>query len=283
MEPQSLRAFFESTFFIVVIAISAFGAILAYTFYISKWARRKLWETRNSSKIKRMEDHFILCGFGRVGAKIADELHAEGVGFIVIDKVDHSARAREKGFAWLQGNPAKEEDALKSAGIAKAKGLIIAVGDDADALYIAVAAKSLRDDLFIISRASSQEGADKLTKVGVKRVALPYAIGGYHMAAMALRPAVVDFLDVVVDSTRPEIVVDEFKINAKSELVGKTIAQGLAPNAQGVAVLAVRRPDGIALTNPRGETVLQLRDTIILMGTKKQIETLERTYLKRAH
>lgn len=275
---SDLGSFFQHDFFLAIIAVTAIGGLVAYLVYFNKWAQRRLWEARNRRRIKKMKDHFIVVGFGRIGQKIVDELQAEDVPIIVIDKQDYRALAHAKKFAWLRGNPAEDENILKEAGIHEAKALIISVGTDADAVFIAVTARALRDDLLMIARASSPEVADKLAKIGVQKVALPHVIGGYHMAAMALRPSVVDFLDIVVDTKRPDIVVEDVEVAAHSSLDGKQISDELSRREKGLAILAIRRKAGGTVTNPTGDVVIQSGDHLIVMGTRTQIHQFQKDY-----
>ncbi len=273
-----LGSFFQHEIFLAIIAIAAVGALVAYLVYFNQWARRRLWDARNRRRIKKMKDHFIVVGFGRIGQKIVDELQAEDAPLIVIDKQDYRARAHHQKFAWLHGNPATDENILKEAGIHEAKALIISVGTDADAVFIAVTARALRDDLLMIARASSPEVADKLAKIGVQKVALPHVIGGYHMAAMALRPSVVDFLDIIVDTKRPDIVVEDVEVAAQSGLDGKPISQELSRREKGLAILAIRRKAGGTVTNPTGDVLIQSGDHLIVMGTRTQIVKFQKDY-----
>ena len=270
--------FFQRDVFAAIIAVAAVGALAAYTVYFNTWARRRLWDARNRRRISKMKDHFIVVGYGRIGQKIVDELQAEDVSIIVIDKQDYSSLSHGKKFAWLRGNPAEDENILKEAGIHEAKALIISVGTDADAVFIAVTARALRDDLLMIARASSLEVADKLAKIGVQKVALPHVIGGYHMAAMALRPSVVDFLDIVVDTKRPDIVVEDVEVAAHSSLDGKQISEELSRREKGLAILAIKRKTGGTVTNPTGDILIQSGDHLIVMGTRTQIDQFQKDY-----
>ncbi|MCX6807168.1 MAG: NAD-binding protein [Candidatus Berkelbacteria bacterium] len=230
-------------------------------------------------QISNLKDHFIICGFGRVGMQIAEELYHEKVPFVVVDRdPEKIKKSIDKGWLGIIGDAAVGEDSLKKAQISRAKGLIIAIGEDADAVFVAVTAKSLRSDLFIIARASSTEVASKLEKVGVERVALPYQIGGYHMANMALRPEVVDFLDVVVDSKHREMVVEELNIGAGSKLDGAQVDNHFNRSKTGVVILAIKNPDKSCIINPTPDIILKQKDKLILLGTKEDVDQMRGIY-----
>lgn len=270
---MGLKEFFQSTFFAVVIGLSALIVTLVYLrkfhFQISSHLRRRFME----KEIRKLENHFIVSGFGRVGSQVALELSHEKVPFVVIDRdPQRIEECKEKGFLSILGDAAIGEDVLKKAQIEKAKGLIIALGQDADALFVAVTAKSLNPSLFIVARASTEEGASKLEKVGVERVVLPYQIGGYHMANLALRPAVVDFLDLLVDTKHKELVAEEIEV--KEEV--KDLEDFLGQKKTNVVVLAIKKPDQSCLVNPRLQTILKVGDKLILLGTKEELEEIKK-------
>lgn len=229
-------------------------------------------------KISGMKDHFILCGFGRVGQKIAQELANEKVDFVIIERdKDKVSSAIEKGWQYVLGDSATDEKLLEQTGIKTAKGLIIAVGDDANSVFIAVSAKAMRPDLFIVARASTPEAEEKLKKLGVNRVALPYQIGGYHMATMALRPSVVDFLDVMVDSKHSELQVEEMEVTLKSKIVNHPLETFLSRDKTGAVVLVIKKPNGDSIINPNGSAIINAGDRLILMGSKVQLNNIGQT------
>lgn len=274
---MNLKNFFTSTFFAAIIAISAILVVYTYFrifhFRFSEEFKRRFME----KKIKNLKDHFIVCGFGRVGSQIAEELKEEKVPFVVIDRDPEKARrCQDEDFLSIQGDAAIGEETLKKAQIEKAKGLIIAIGQDADAVFVAVTAKSLNPQVFVVARASTRETASKLEKVGVERVALPYQIGGYHMAQLALRPGVVDFLDVIISSKHQEMVVEEIEVKPESILVNKELATYLSRKKANAIILAIKRPDQSCLLNPTSDVVLKTNDKLIFLGTKEQIEAVKK-------
>ncbi len=232
-------------------------------------------------RIETMENHYILCGFGRVGQQVAKELASEKENFVILERDENKIKsAKELGWPYLTGDVAVDEDMFEKAQIKRAKGVIIAVGTDADAIFMAISAKSLNPDVFLVARASNVEAADKLTKIGVNRVALPYQIGGYHMATMAIRPSVVDFLDLLVDEDREELEMEEFVVLKDGYYDGKTIADADIVKA-GLAILAIRRLDGKAIINPTRETKLHGGDRLVMMGAEAKLDLLSKEVNKR--
>lgn len=252
--------------------------ILAYMIkgvadYVFSGALQKVRRKKKmSKKISEMRGHYIVCGFGRVGKQVAEELKDEGVDFVVIDRDSEAQKeAQSKGFIMVEGDPITEESLL-AAGIKRAKSLVAALGRDTDNLFLTLTAKSLSPDLYVVARASNEDNVSKLEKAGADRVTLPYQIGGYHMAAAALRPAVVDFLDIVVDGKHTELQVEEIRALRGSRLVGSKITEIFSRKKNGITVLAINRRDGSSKINPSGEEIINRDDQLIVMGTKENLE-----------
>ena len=224
--------------------------------------------------ISKMEDHYVVCGYGRVGRQVVQELKSENTDFIVIDKNPEVIKvAKDKGFIVILGDPI-EESILKKAGIGRAKALISALGEDTDNLFLTLTARSMNPDIFIVSRASSEENISKIKKAGADRVSLPNQIGGYHLAGIALRPAVVDFLDIIIDGKHTELVIEEISVNKGSQLVGKRVGDHMSREKTGATVLAINRKDGTTKINPKHEEMIIRGDQLIVMGTKDQLGKL---------
>lgn len=232
------------------------------------WERRKM-----QKKIAGLKDHFILCGFGRVGEEIARTFKEEEVPFIVIDnRPECIARLEESGYIYLDGD-ATRDDVLKSAGITRARGLIAAVGTDTDNTYITLSARGMCPDIYIEARASSKEAVTKLERSGANRVILPHAIGGNRMAMLALRPAVVDFIDNVIYSRGHEMRLENVDITENSKLIDLTIKE--LRDRTRVSVLAVQKQGKTLTPNPTGEEVVEGGDKLIVIGTRAQLSSLE--------
>jgi voltage-gated potassium channel len=268
---------------LLIIGLMLGGTI--FVAYLIKWFVEYIIEgelkggftrRRMDRRINSLIDHYIITGMGRVGWHVAHELATEGAPFVVIDEDPRVIeRAKEQGWLYLEGSAAKDS-VLEAAGVRRAKTLVIATGSDADNVFIALGARALAPEIFIVARANSIQAQDKLKKAGANRVAMPQRIGGYHMATMAMRPAVVDFLDVIVDNKHREIQVEEIMIQAHSPLVGKPISAYLSRKKTGTAVLAINRTGREPLINPDGDDLITAGDRLIVMGTHEQLETVAR-------
>ena len=232
------------------------------------WGRRRM-----KSRIAQLKGHFILCGFDRVGEEIANTFKEEDVPFVVIDnRPEFIARAEQAGYIFLQGD-ATSDEALKEAGIERARGLVAAMGDDVDNTYITLSARGLYPTLFITAQASYAEAETKLKRAGADRIVSPYTIGARRMAMLALRPAVVDFLDTISRRRGPELQMENVAIGSDSTLNGQTVED--IRSCSKAIVLAVNKKTGRLLANPSGEEKLVAGDSLIIMGTSEQLKTLE--------
>jgi voltage-gated potassium channel len=228
---------------------------------------------RMKTKIAKLKRHFILCGYGRVGEEIALAFSEEGVPFVIVDNNEQRvARAESEGYLCLLAD-ATSDDVLKNAGIEQARGLVAAVGSDTDNTYITLSARGLEPDLSIAARCSSSEAESKLRRAGADRVISPYAIGGRRMAMLALRPAVVDFIDTVTYGRGRELQLENVDVASDSPLVGLTMEQ--ARSKVGITILAMRKKSGKLMANPPGEEPIEDGDRLIVIGTKQRLAALE--------
>jgi voltage-gated potassium channel len=227
---------------------------------------------RMKAKIAKLKGHFILCGYGRVGQEIARTFSEERVPFVVIDNNEqHIAKAERDGYPYLLAD-ATSDEALKEAGIEQARGLVAAVASDTDNTYITLSARGLRPDLFIEARCST-EAESKLRRAGADRVVSPYSIGGRRMAMLALRPAVVDFIDTVTYRPGRELQLENVDVASGSSLVGQTMEQ--VRSKVGITVLAMRKKSGKLLANPPEEEIIEDDDRLIVIGTRQRLAALE--------
>lgn len=223
---------------------------------------------RMEQQIERLSDHFIVCGFGRVGRETCRQLAQEHSRFVVIDSsADRIEQVRTTGYLWIRGDAA-DDAVLQRAHIERARGLLTAVGTDASNVYITLSARALNPGLFIVARAVTEEAEHKLRIAGANRVISPYVLGGRSMAGMALRPMVMDFLDVLVHSDDLEMWLEQIPIVAGSPLDGAPIGETRLREQVGITILAVRRADGQMLVNPGPQIVLGIGDVLIALGSR---------------
>jgi voltage-gated potassium channel len=224
-----------------------------------------------------LSDHYILCGFGRTGRQIALEFKAEGIPFITIDsQVEQVEAARKLGCVVVQGD-ATLDGTLFQAGIERAICLVAALPSDAENLYTVLSAKTLNPNIRAIARASTEEAVQKLQRAGADAVVSPYITGGRRMAAAALRPQVLDFMDGILSAGDRSFYLEEFLLDPQtSPIVGQTLREARLRSQCGALVLAIRRADGNLIAGPTGDTQLLPEDTIICLGTAEQLRQLNR-------
>lgn len=221
--------------------------------------RRKL-----EKEIARLKEHFIICGYGRMGRLICRELSSSRVSFMVLEKEDKGIeQLTEDGFLYLKGD-ATEEEVLLKAGIDRAKGLVAVVSSDAHNLFITMTARQLNPNLHILARAEEEASERKLVRAGANRVVSPYLIGAQHLAQSILRPAVVDFIELASQSQSMELFMEELPVTADSSLVGKNLRDS-----------GLRQNLGQMIFNPGADVVLEEGDKLVTLGEKKALKGLE--------
>jgi voltage-gated potassium channel len=242
-----------------------------------RWAER-----RRRRIIDRLQDHTIICGYGRVGRRAADEFREAGMPFVVLDyNVDAIKAAREAGVILIEGDGTEDED-LRAAGLDRARGLVASGDDDADNLYITLSARSLRGpDLLIVARASDADAAKKLELAGANRVVQPYSAAGREMANVVLKPQVAAFLDVVTTAGGPELRFEEIEVRVESGQAGKSIRDLRIRQATGALIVALRKRDGTFDTTPSPDAVFEVGDVMIAAGTPDELALLEDIFAPR--
>ncbi len=233
---------------------------------------------RMHTKIQSLKDHYIICGLGRVGIKVAEEFSKEDVQFVLVEiDPDIAEDCRGKGWMCLVGD-ATNEEVLLEAGIMNAKGLISTLGRDSDNALTVITARTLNSRLFIVARANTDTAVAKLIRVGANRAISPYQISAFRMATFALRPGVADFVDNVLDLNKSEIQISDITVSSNSPLVDQPLEKYLANRKSGISVLIVNRADGRAIINPVGNTEVQSGDRLILMGTHDNLQKIEKLF-----
>src|SRR5712691_4278026 len=232
-------------------------------------------ERRRRRAIERLHDHYIICGFGRVGRRVAEEFRRADAPFVVLDFSEEAVeRAREQSVLFIEGNGTEDED-LARAGLGRARGLVAASDDDSDNLYITLSAKAQRPDLVVVARASDEEAEKKLRLAGADRVVLPYATAGRVMANLLVKPQVTAFLNVVSDSGGPDLSFEEIEVQRTCAAAGRSIGDLRVREQTGAFIVALRRENGTFDTRPTPDTVLAEGDVIVGVGTNDEIKALE--------
>ena len=233
---------------------------------------------RMKKEISQLQKHFIICGAGRVGRRVALELSARGLPFVIIEADRTAAQwAQDAGFPLIEGD-ATNEQALEQAQIRRAAGLASAVTSDAQNVYIVLTARGMAPDLPIVARASEESAESKLLKAGATRVISPYHYAGQRMARVLTRPAVESFIDLAMSSLSEgdlNLQIEEVRVANGSRLVDSTLAEADLRHRLGVKVLAIRHDDGKVDFNPGGSGKIAAGDFLIVMGETQKLKDLE--------
>jgi voltage-gated potassium channel len=240
-----------------------------------------LAERRRQRAIEGLRDHFIICGYGRVGRRVAAEFVGNDVPFVVLDfSEDAIDAAKEAGVLFVEGNGVEDED-LAQAGLARARGLVASSDSDADNLYITLSARAARPDLSIVARASDEDAMRKLKLAGANRVVMPYATAGRVMANLALKPQVTAFLDTVMTAGGDDFRLEEIEVTETCARAGRTLRDLRVREETGAMIVAVRKPDGRFDTTPDPQELIEAGDVLIGVGTAEEIRRLEDFFAPR--
>ena len=236
--------------------------------YIERW--------RYVRMINNLSDHYVICGYGRIGSIVAAEFARQKTPFVIVDRdAGRVAEAKQHGHAAVEGD-ASHEDVLKLLGIERARGLVAAVGTDAENVYAVLTARVMKSGLFIIARAEGEESISKLKKAGADRVISPYRIGAVQIAQTALRPAVVDFVEIATSSDNLELSIEEIEIEPSSVMAGRSLAEAVKRDKMNVVVVGIQHAHGRMEFNPTSDTVLHAGDHLIALGSSSTLKELER-------
>ena len=230
---------------------------------------------RNKRMIEKLKDHYIICGYGRVGRGAAEELQRAGVPFVVVDIApDRVERAMLTGLLAVAADSTRD-DTLRQVGIERARGLVAALATDADNLFVLLSAKGINPRIYVAARAA-EEGADtKMRRAGADAVFAPYAITGHRLAQALLRPHVVQLLDYATNDIDKDIAIEQVRVVEQSPMVLKTIRDMQLGREFGVIVLAIRNRDGVMSFNPPADTAVHGGDFLIVMGRQQNLLALE--------
>jgi voltage-gated potassium channel len=246
---------------------------------ISRGVATGAWSERKRRRaIATLEDHYIICGFGRVGREAGREFRDGGVPFVVLDfNPDAIHAAREAGVLFIEGNGTEDED-LAAAGLDRARGLVASSDSDADNLYITLSARTARPDLLIVARASDGDAAKKLRLAGADRVVQPYSTAGREMAKLVLKPQVAAFLDAASATGGPDLQFEEIEVTGGSGQTGQSIKELDIRSRTGALVIALRKRDGTFDTTPNPDAVIDDGDVIICVGTSAELVLIEEMF-----
>ena len=258
------------TLFLVILGVgtAAYAAGVLIESIVEGYLGGAYRRRRMEQEIRSMQGHVIVCGWGRVGTAIARFLRAEGATVVVVDT--STERLATVGGPYVHGD-ARDEEVLEAAGIGRAKTLITALNADADNLYVTLTARSMRPNLFIVSRAASKPAVAKLHQAGADRVVDPQDLGGIRMAALAVQPHVAEFLDVVMHEENLAFRLEEIEIPPGSALAGQTLRSARIHERTGTLVLAMREPGSSFRSNPAPTAEIVAGEVLIVIGDAEEI------------
>lgn len=226
---------------------------------------------RLEKELKSLRNHYIVCGFGRVGRVIAREIKKEGYPMVVIEK-DPAViqRIEELKVPFVQAD-ATEEQVLRSVGIEHARGLVTCLISDAENVYVCLTAREIRADLFILSRASSPDASKRLRRAGASRVVSPHYMGARKMAQELLRPVITNFVEIMFGEKTMELQFEEVLVGPDSQLHQVMLKDSGIRQELDLIIVAIRKQDGEMLYNPRFDALIEKGDTLIALGRKDNL------------
>jgi len=267
---------------VFTVLLIVFGAsTIAYTigsllqFMVEGQLRSILGRKKLAKEIGKLQNHYIICGYGRIGTLISSEFRSRPVPFVVVERdPEICQRLAAEGILFVEGD-ATDDEALIEAGIQRARGLITVVDSETANVYITLTARGLNPDLFILARCGEEGTEKKLIRAGANKVISPYKIGATRMAWAVLRPSVVDFIDIAVGSQNLELQLEEIRVAPGSTLVDKTLVSSGIRRDWGIMIIAIKKSDGQMMFNPEPTTVIEAEDVLITIGERPAIQNLE--------
>lgn len=268
--------------FTAFLIVSGTG-ILAYTlgslvqFMVEGKFRDIIGIKKMTQHIEKLNNHYIICGFGRIGKFISNEFSANKLPFVIVEQnQDVCEILKEDGYLYVQGD-ATIDATLEEAGILNARGIITGVTSDTDNVYITLTARGLNPNLYILARSGEEKTEKKLLRAGASKVISPYTIGASRMAQAVLRPSVVDFIDIATGYHHLELQIEEIRVGQGSNLAGKTLQDSSIRSTHNIIIVAIRKKNAADMTfNPAANTTIEGGDTLIILGKPEAIENLEK-------
>jgi voltage-gated potassium channel len=266
-----LEQWFTIALIIVGVSTVLYTFTLAVQVVVDGQLRNFVGRRLMDREISKLSGHTIVCGWGRVGRAVADDLAGNGESIVIVD-ID-GERVQNVPYPTVVGD-ATLDTTLREAGLDRAKALIAALEGDAENLFVTLSARAIKPDLFIVARARQDESVPKLANAGADRVVNPQELGAARMASFIARPNVAEFVDVVMHERSLEFQMREFAVGQGSGLAGRTLRDANIRERSGALILALRDPDGSFTTNPTGDTVIDPGHVIIAVGTERDFKLL---------
>ena len=257
------------------VAFFLFVAGSVVQFMVEGRIRTILGRRSLDKKIDRLKNHYIVCGYGRIGRYLCNQLKRKPIDLVVIDKNRELIPILDDDKVLYLSGDASDEAILHKAGILRAKGLVAVLATDTDNVFLVLTARQLTPDLYIIARASRDESKSKLQAAGANKVESPYEMGAVSMAQRIIRPTVTNFLNLAFAHKRKDIQMEEIPVNSSSDLINVMLKDSGIRQQFNLIIIAIKKSDGSMLFNPSYETVIDAGDTVIAVGQEGNLQRLE--------
>ncbi len=234
------------------------------------WGKKKM-----EKRIGKLDNHYIICGYGRIGSIVARELLREGCKIVVVDKNPEVINElKERNLLYVEGD-ATSDEVLLQAGLKKAKAVITTLTSDAQNIYVTLTVKQLSSSTKVIARAEDEPSIPKLKYAGADRVLTPYLIGGLRMAQLVLRPTVINFLEMAIHGNDMDLQMEELKVTSASKLVDKNLIESEIRPKYNLIIIAIKKKGGEMIYNPTPQEKIRSEDTLIVVGKKTDLERIK--------
>lgn len=229
---------------------------------------------RFMKSIQKINDHYIICGFGRMGGVICQEMVERGRPFVVVDNHQDVTEDLERlGYLYVKGDATRDE-VLQEAGIQRARGIVTVVTNDSENVFIVLTARGLNPKLYIVTRAASEESVQKLIRAGANKVVSPYDLGGSRIAQAVLSPTVLDFIESIVDDKTMDLHLEEVLVAAESSLAGVDLVHSNLRRDLNIIILAIKEITGRMVFNPSFQQEISAGSTLVVLGHRPDLDKL---------
>lgn len=261
---------------IIGIASAMISLSIIVSVIVEGQMRSILGRRKVNNKIASLNNHIIVCGFGRMGRSVCDSLRERNVSLVVIDNDDAKTTiAESEGYLYVLGD-ANDESTILDAGIERAQGMITVLDTDAANVFVTLIARDFNPNIKIAARAEKPESESRLRRAGASKVICPQVIGATRLANLLTRPGVVEFIDFA--SQGLDLEAEQYRITEGNKLIGQTLSQANLPRKIGILIIAIKRSDGTTLFNPHPDTILLVNDLMLLTGRTGSMAQLEKEY-----
>jgi len=273
-------------FFTILIICGGVGtAIYAFTKIgeiVYEGGINKFWRSRRmENRLKKIKDHYIICGCGRMGQIVCERLEEEKIPYVIIDSNEETIEALKETCDCIAViGDASNEEVLLEAGIKRAKAVAALLPSDADNLYLVLTVRLLNPSIFILSKALEEEGEKKILQIGANKVVSPYKLSGHKLAQGLIRPTLVDFIDLIIRRQELSLSMEEFVVKKNSKIADQTLIGCDVRKKTNVIVVAFKKPGENIVFNPAPDIRIDTGDTLLVLGDERGISEFENLYIR---